>query len=265
MKRKRLASLTILLIVIAVLLGTVSIFVFATMKPKTRLNTIACTQEAKLCSDGSAVGRTGPNCTFAPCPEMTPTPVPLSTSCNGPGDKCPSGYTCIQKCGPPVVRADSPPPGYSCELNSVASKPRMCPICLASNTMIATPSGDMRVTDVRVGTVVWSVNNRGEKVLSKVSIISNTPVPKTHQVVHLVLDDGREVWVSRDHPTILGSLVRDLHVGDTYDASRVISTELVPYWDNKTYDLLPNSDTGEYWANGILLGSTLLPKNYLLK
>lgn len=29
---------------------------------------IACTQEAKLCSDGSAVGRTGPNCEFAKCP-----------------------------------------------------------------------------------------------------------------------------------------------------------------------------------------------------
>jgi len=29
---------------------------------------IACTEEAKLCPDGSAVGRTGPMCEFAPCP-----------------------------------------------------------------------------------------------------------------------------------------------------------------------------------------------------
>ncbi len=28
----------------------------------------ACTAEAKICPDGSAVGRTGPNCEFAPCP-----------------------------------------------------------------------------------------------------------------------------------------------------------------------------------------------------
>ncbi|MBU4142434.1 hypothetical protein KJ590_00330 [Patescibacteria group bacterium] len=28
----------------------------------------ACTMEAKLCSDGSSVGRTGPNCEFAACP-----------------------------------------------------------------------------------------------------------------------------------------------------------------------------------------------------
>ncbi|MEM4240037.1 MAG: hypothetical protein QXM31_04580 [Candidatus Woesearchaeota archaeon] len=30
---------------------------------------VACTEEAKICPDGSAVGRTGPNCEFAPCPE----------------------------------------------------------------------------------------------------------------------------------------------------------------------------------------------------
>lgn len=28
----------------------------------------ACTEEAKICPDGTAVGRTGPNCEFAPCP-----------------------------------------------------------------------------------------------------------------------------------------------------------------------------------------------------
>ena len=29
----------------------------------------ACTEEAKICPDGSAVGRTGPNCAFAACPD----------------------------------------------------------------------------------------------------------------------------------------------------------------------------------------------------
>ena len=32
-------------------------------------NRVACTMEAKLCPDGSAVGRVGPNCEFATCPE----------------------------------------------------------------------------------------------------------------------------------------------------------------------------------------------------
>lgn len=32
-----------------------------------------CTQEAKLCPDGSYVGRTGPNCSLAQCPIVSPT------------------------------------------------------------------------------------------------------------------------------------------------------------------------------------------------
>lgn len=41
-------------------------FVSPTASPSAK--PVACTQEAKLCPDGSSVGRTGPNCEFAPCP-----------------------------------------------------------------------------------------------------------------------------------------------------------------------------------------------------
>ncbi|MFZ2153544.1 MAG: hypothetical protein WAV41_05865 [Microgenomates group bacterium] len=34
-----------------------------------------CTMEAKVCPDGSAVGRSGPKCEFAPCPEVTTVPL----------------------------------------------------------------------------------------------------------------------------------------------------------------------------------------------
>jgi hypothetical protein len=30
---------------------------------------VACTMDAKICPDGSAVGRIGPDCAFAPCPK----------------------------------------------------------------------------------------------------------------------------------------------------------------------------------------------------
>jgi hypothetical protein len=33
---------------------------------------VACTMDAKVCPDGSAVGREGPNCEFPPCPGETP-------------------------------------------------------------------------------------------------------------------------------------------------------------------------------------------------
>jgi hypothetical protein len=38
-------------------------------------NAQACTTEAKICPDGTAVGRSGPNCNFATCPTSTTTPV----------------------------------------------------------------------------------------------------------------------------------------------------------------------------------------------
>ena len=46
--------------------------------PRTAVPTnppVVCSQETKLCPDGSAVGRTGPNCEFAACPETSLTPT----------------------------------------------------------------------------------------------------------------------------------------------------------------------------------------------
>ena len=43
--------------------------VYLVFEAITRNKQVACTMEAKLCPDGSAVGRTGPNCDFAPCPK----------------------------------------------------------------------------------------------------------------------------------------------------------------------------------------------------
>ena len=37
------------------------------------LNNNACTTEAKICPDGTAVGRSGPDCQFMPCPIATTT------------------------------------------------------------------------------------------------------------------------------------------------------------------------------------------------
>ena len=37
-------------------------------------NQVVCTQDAKLCPDGTSVGRTGPNCEFAACPNPESSP-----------------------------------------------------------------------------------------------------------------------------------------------------------------------------------------------
>ena len=76
-------------------------------------------------------------------------------------------------------------------------------------------------------------------------------------MVQFVLADGRALLVSPGHPTILGRTVGDLVLGDLYDTAKVVSIELVSYGEKYTYDILPTGQTGFYFANGILLGSTL--------
>ena len=66
---KGVSVILIVLIIVGVLAvvgGTYYFFVKKIQKP------VGCTQEAKICPDGSAVGRTSPNCEFAECPTPTP-------------------------------------------------------------------------------------------------------------------------------------------------------------------------------------------------
>jgi Hint domain len=138
-----------------------------------------------------------------------------------------------------------------------ASGPPPCPICLARGTRIATPSGATLVEDLHVGDVVWTRDAAGARVAAALVEIGSTPVPATHRVVELRLADGRAVFVSPGHPTADGRKVSDLAAGDLYDGAVVTSAELVPYAGGATFDVLPGGATGAYWANGVLLGSTL--------
>ena len=46
----------------------ISLIVMSFLLACTQNQPIACTADAKICPDGTAVGRVGPNCEFAPCP-----------------------------------------------------------------------------------------------------------------------------------------------------------------------------------------------------
>jgi len=83
------------------------------------------------------------------------------------------------------------------------------------------------------------------------------PVAENYRIAHIVLDDGRQLRVSAGHPTADGRTFGDLGPGDLLDGAHVVSLELVPYGNPETYDILPAGETGYYWANGILMGSTL--------
>ncbi|MDQ2934534.1 MAG: Hint domain-containing protein [Chloroflexota bacterium] len=77
--------------------------------------------------------------------------------------------------------------------------PPPCPICLARGTHIATPDGQRPVEDLRPGMAVWTTDGAGQRVMGRVVAVGSTPVPATHQVVHLVLSDGRTLDLSPGH------------------------------------------------------------------
>lgn len=211
----------------------------------------ACTQEAKLCSDGSYVARTGPNCEFAFCPVTSPT----GRQCSGSIDtSCPTDFECVQGCGSPVGYSGEPPPLYFCQLKGYI---RNCPICLAKNTLIDTPLGAIPVQEIQRGVLVWTTTMSGKRVVGVVVEVSKALVPPDHKMVELVLDDGRTLLVSPGHPTVDGRTVGDLDEEDLYDGARVISFNRVSYGDEATYDILPSGETGFYWANGILFSSAI--------
>jgi len=63
-KPKFKLPILISIIVFLIVIGIASLYFLVLNKTEQK----ACTQEVKICPDGSAVGRTGPNCEFAPCP-----------------------------------------------------------------------------------------------------------------------------------------------------------------------------------------------------
>jgi hypothetical protein len=131
-----------------------------------------------------------------------------------------------------------------------------CPICLAVGTLIDTPSGPVPVQNLEPGRLVWTLSEGGERVAQPVERVGKTAVPDVHRVVHLVLGDGRELWVSPGHPTADGHPVGELRAGEILDGSTILSAERISYDGYATYDLLPAGGTGLYWANGILMASS---------
>lgn len=145
----------------------------------------------------------------------------------------------------------------SIEIQKQDSSFPSCPICLAQGTLIDTPRGSVPVEDLQLGDPVWTMNAAGKRVPGKILKLGSVNVPATHQVVHLILSDGRDLWASPGHPTADGRRLREIKLDGSIDGARVTLVEHMPYDGSKTYDLLPSGETGFYWANGILMGSTL--------
>ena len=185
----------------------------------------------------------------------------------------------VWACVPPPDGCPNPPPqagspctdaklqcGTSCELPIRCENgawqygQAMCPICASPDTPIATPSGDRPIAELRVGDLVYSVD-RGAIVPVPIARVGSTPVAH-HQVLRITLGDSGVIEISPGHPLANGKPLSSLSPGaEMDDQHRVRSIELVPYMHDRTYDILPSSSTGTYFAAGVLLGTTLQPQS----
>ena len=87
--------------------------------------------------------------------------------------------------------------------------------------------------------------------------VAATPV-QHHQVMRIQLASGAVLEISPGHPTADGRRFGELSAGDPLDEQHdVLTAELVRYQHDSTYDILPASSTGTYFAAGVLVGSTL--------
>lgn len=216
-------------------------------------------------------------CSCTPCNCETPHPpgppcadCPMGQPLGTPVRFCRSALTLAPPC-PAVV----PNAGAACEVegrscpqsacdDTIAvctggvwqwTQSSLCPGCASPDTPIATPLGERPIAELQVGDSVYSVENSAV-VLVPLSRVSRTPVSH-HRVVRLVLEDGRTLEISAGHPTADGHAFGDLRAGSRLDGHPIISAEVVPYTHAFTYDVLPASNTGTYFAAGALIGSTL--------
>ena len=154
---------------------------------------------------------------------------------NGEELPCPSGTEC------------SGLPAYGCY-------PPGCPvpICLSPDTRIKTTGVEKRIADIMVGDLI--ITDTGKS--AKVKKIGSTKV-KDHNILHVKLNDATVLEISPGHPTADGRKFKNLKTGDLLDGRVVVEVKTMPYKYSHTYDILPDSETGHYYANGILIGSTL--------
>ena len=205
----------------------------------------------------------GTLCSCSACEGATEYPIcrtidPPAWGCVTPSNGCPNpAPQAGTACTDPNLQC-----GTSCELpiRCVDGIWRygqaQCPICAAPDTPIATPWGDRALAELQVGDLVYSVDE-GAIVAVPVMRIGSTPVLH-HQVLRVELTDGAVLNISPGHPLANGEPLASLSVGDLVDdRHRVQAIALVPYSYDRTYDILPRSSSGTYFAAGTLLGSAL--------
>jgi hypothetical protein len=192
-----------------------------------------------------------PNCLAkvelaAPCPSVVPN---AGTPCS-----LDAGTSCVGRaCGGNVITDFS----VVCQDGVWNWRGESCsaPVCASPDTPIETPDGERPIADIQVGDLVYSVDHEAIRPVLVTRIGRHRA--QNHHVVRVVTADGRTLEISAPHPTADGRSFGDLRPGGLLDGHAIESVEMIPYAHEYTYDILPASDTGTYFAAGMQIGSTL--------
>jgi len=203
---------------------------------------IVCPGPDPYCDHGKC---DSPPCTNGGCPAG-------STCCED--ECCPTGQLCCAvNVSVTVIKCQAPSPQGICDVGEP------CTECTSPDTPIATPEGERAIASLAAGELVYSVEDQAVVVVP-IARTSRTRVRSDHRVVEVALANGAVLRVSPRHPTADGRLFADLAPGDRLGEVEVVRAVLVPYGGEATYDVLPATRSGLYFAGGALVGSTLAGK-----
>src|SRR5580765_8058759 len=206
---------------------------------------------------GNTCGGSHPYCAGGTCQDGWP--------CSNVGATCDVGLTCCgsQCCnGTQICCSVTMGPSFTGCFEPVnGTCPTGCAacVCAAPATPIATPAGARAIAALQVGDLVYSVD-RGSLAVVPSERVHREPVTGAHRMMELKLAYGAPLRISPNHPTADGRRFGDLVAGDLLDGVRVLDARLVDYDEGFTYDILPASDSGTYFAGGALIGSTLVDR-----
>ena len=127
--------------------------------------------------------------------------------------------------------------------------------CASPDTPIATPNGERPLAELREGDLVYSVHGSEIRAVP-IARVHRVPV-SNHRVLRLTFAGGGVIEMSAGHPTADGRALAALRRGDDLAGATVLDVQSVPYAHAYTYDILPASESGAYFASGVLVGSTL--------
>ncbi len=134
--------------------------------------------------------------------------------------------------------------------------------CVSWGSMVDTPGGQVRAEEIQIGDLVTTLTPDGTLGIGRVTA---TRQAKAHGLLSISLQDGRALWVTRDHPIGVSDIefvpAGQLAIGDrvrTGDADSPIVSISRRRSKYRVIDLTVEPDEN-FFANGVLVHNKRLP------